>query len=305
MPLTPKTVALATSAFALLALAVLVPRASANEDEEQEAPIEQSCGPSEAERIAMAAIEAGEPPPPMDYDAMTQVESLATALHYMKADMRLRTSMEQEAIRDASDHIVKTCPYRRAGVQLVVTMHLEIDRLNDAGQGFAELPEVSALRAQLARLHDAVALHEGYMHGIGVAKLPEPADDDYLGRHRPDAAIMTAVSLEESSDRLDATGRAIASIDVLVPRMDDATSTRLNATSASLEHDGGLFFMKGATVGYRGELVDLDRIATELRHDARTGSVELSRELLDYLEDVELTALRLSQLAGQLGRRGC
>ena len=96
MPLPPKTAALAASAFALLALAVLVPRAAATEDEAHEAPVEQSCGPSEAERIAMAAIEAGEPPPPMDYDAMTQVESLALWLRKEMADDLAAPPLKEE-----------------------------------------------------------------------------------------------------------------------------------------------------------------------------------------------------------------
>ncbi len=276
---------LAVGAMALLAL----PLATASVVSEP-APHQPTCNPT----------------PPMDIDSLRSLPGTAAALNFMLVEMQAIPTLELDARRDAAGHLVKNCPYRRGGVQLIATLRQELERLEQDGQEFVEHPAASEILHQLATLREAVDLHWGYMLALDVAALPMPGDDDYLGKRREAAALQTLESLSASSDPLAATSLSIEAVPNLTAEMDEPTGDRLNSAGRQLPHDKGLFFMKAATGAYQDELVQLDHLATELRLAARSSDQEdLPRALVDYAGQLELSAVRLSLLTQRLGRMGC
>ena len=236
----------------------------------------------------------------MEKPDVEHIDGLAPAIAVDQRSVPRGARSTVGTLTEVFDHL--RVLFARAGVQHCPTCDAEITPKSPEAiiAALQALPAGTRLTVMGPRVRGEVGSLSALLRGMMEAGFV---------RARVDGAI---VRIEDMAP-LDA--REPHDVDVVVDRIRTgpdkgdrlAEAARLAGQAKDLERYRSEFFgrMRELLGNQEGVRIQGDRFVFASEVLFATGSAELSREVLDYLEDVELTALRLSQLAGQLGRRGC
>lgn len=221
-------------------------------------------------------------------------------------DLLNRSMLEQDALASAAQVVARDCPHRRSGLQILVVLSLELERLiaAEAAAGTND-PQSAVLLGELVGVRDAVKRHRTWLGQLGVAEVPALEVGDWLGLYAPWTVAMEAKDLERLDDPVRPLLQSLESVMDLVVAMDQETTLRLDRAGVELG-DANNLLLPELFPRYRSWLLEIDERATALRLAAARGTDGApSPEAAAWVTRVEERVLRLLELLEAYDGLGC
>ena len=221
-------------------------------------------------------------------------------------DLLNRSMLEQDALASAAQVVARDCPYRRSGLQILVVLSLELERLIAAEAAAGTNDHQSAvLLGELVGVRDAVKRHRTWLGQLGVAEVPALEVGDWLGLYAPWTVAMEAKDLERLDEPVRPVLQSLESVMDLVVAMDQGTTHRMDRAGVELG-DANNLLLPELFPRYRSWLLEIDQRATALRLAAARGTDGApSPEAAVWVTRVEERVLRLLELLEAYDGLGC
>lgn len=240
--------------------------------------------------LADASTDVESPPtceapsgPALDYDTLITRPGAEAGIRWLTARLEGMPAMERQVPEAAASVVVRNCPYRRSGVELVALLDRELPKLVAATSG-----EVAA---QLGATRDLVVLHRRYLEAMAVLPvLPEPEEGDYLAAWVDEERLVGVEG--ETEGVYPEVARALDAIPDLVSAMPQEIADRLGAAQRDLAPDSGDLLLQPLAQVYD------DGLRVALRHVEASSEEEVAAQV-----EARIHALRSLVLA--FTNQGC
>lgn len=232
---------------------------------------------------------------PVDIDHVDTPLDARIALRHLIDDLGRSAPTHRAKVGDAASTLVRTCPYRRAGVQVVSLLSDELDelvtRLPVGGDG---MPEVLAQR--LTDLRDLTVLHGQLFDALGLRPLPRVRPLDQLA---DDPGYLRDVdAIGTSTDRIAAALVVLPQVKEKVAELGDDDMVLIESASWVFEEGTEEFLLRQLTRIYDAELHAIRYHTAVLRRQGAPNAAEWQQRL-------DVVAERLSVIMQDYSNQGC